>query len=344
MTFSKLLIYWYLQQKRDLPWRNTNNPYPIWLSEIMLQQTRVAQGLPYFERFMEAFPTVKDLADAPLEHVLKLWQGLGYYSRARNLHITAQKVAYEMEGVFPDTYIGLLELKGIGDYTASAIASICYNEPCPVVDGNVYRVLARYFGVDTPINTTAGVSCFKELATSVMEVKNIGIYNQAIMEFGAIQCKPQNPDCSTCVLNENCVALSTKKVSTLPVKLRKSKIKNRYFHYWVIKDLKGNTLLKQRLSKGIWQGLYEFPLYEVDGPVDMNHVLKEVQKEYPTVDRIYSFNDSPIIHKLSHQHLYTTFWVVPLQYELPEAISMQDINTYPVPVLIANFIDEILDY
>ena len=243
MTFSKLLIYWYLQQKRDLPWRNTNNPYPIWLSEIMLQQTRVAQGLPYFERFMEAFPTVKDLADAPLEHVLKLWQGLGYYSRARNLHITAQKVAYEMEGVFPDTYIGLLELKGIGDYTASAIASICYNEPCPVVDGNVYRVLARYFGVDTPINTTAGVSCFKELATSVMEVKNIGIYNQAIMEFGAIQCKPQNPDCSTCVLNENCVALSTKKVSTLPVKLRKSKIKNRYFHYWVIKDLKGNCLL-----------------------------------------------------------------------------------------------------
>ena len=195
MSFSQKILKWYGEHKRELPWRTTNDPYKIWLSEIMLQQTRVAQGTPYYHKFLEAFPTVYDLANAEEEQVLKLWQGLGYYSRARNLHATAKMVVTEYDGNFPNTYKELKSLKGVGDYTASAIASICFNEPEPVVDGNVYRVLARYFGVDLPINSTEGIKYFKELARDVMNVENIRDYNQGIMEFGAIQCAPKRPYC-----------------------------------------------------------------------------------------------------------------------------------------------------
>ena len=201
MDFSKVLINWYLKNNRELPWRKTKNPYHIWLSEIMLQQTRVAQGLPYYLKFTEAFPTVFDLANADESYVLKLWQGLGYYSRARNLHFTAKYIAEELNGVFPNTYKGLLKLKGVGDYTASAIASICYSEPTAVVDGNVYRVLSRYYGIDTPINSTKGIKDFKELAQQILDKENIGAYNQAIMDFGAIQCKPKSPNCGECPLS-----------------------------------------------------------------------------------------------------------------------------------------------
>src|SRR5690606_16865166 len=228
--FKSEIITWYSGNKRFLPWRETSDPYKIWLSEIMSQQTRVEQSLPYYLKFIESYPTVFDLAQASEEDVLKLWQGLGYYSRARNLHSTAKYVALGLNGVFPGNYSGLIKLKGIGDYTASAIASICFNEPAPVVDGNVYRVLSRYFGVDIPVNSSKGVKYFKELALTLIDHDNPGTYNQALMEFGARQCKPQSPNCDICPLNNSCVALQQNTISALPVKIRNTKIKHRYFH------------------------------------------------------------------------------------------------------------------
>ena len=207
MIFSNTLIYWYLQIKRDLPWRKTKDPYLVWLSEIMLQQTRVSQGMSYFLAFSEEFPAIEDLANAKESKVLKMWQGLGYYSRARNLHFTAKYIAEELDGQFPNTYKELIKLKGIGDYTASAISSICFNEPEAVVDGNVYRVLARVFNIKTPINTSQGVKKFKILAQSLLDTSQPGVYNQAIMDFGALQCKPKSPNCCECPMSSNCIAL-----------------------------------------------------------------------------------------------------------------------------------------
>ena len=235
MIFSNKLISWYLQNKRDLPWRKTKNPYFVWLSEIMLQQTRVAQGMSYYLKFTETFPTVFDLAKADESTVLKMWQGLGYYSRARNLHATAKHIAFELDGKFPSTYKEIVKLKGIGDYTASAIASICFTEPTAVVDGNVYRVLSRYFGIETPINSSAGNKEFKELAQTLIDTLKPGTYNQAIMDFGAIQCKPKNPICLFCPFSESCVALQKNKIDTLPVKDKKTKVRDRYFNYLVLK-------------------------------------------------------------------------------------------------------------
>ncbi|CAG0910098.1 unnamed protein product [Cyprideis torosa] len=222
--FSKKIIDWYQINKRDLPWRNTKDPFTIWLSEIILQQTRVAQGLPYYQRFIKAFPNLEKLAVASEQEVLKLWQGLGYYSRARNLHYSAIYIVNELNGKFPSNYNDLLNLKGVGDYTASAIASICYNEPTAVVDGNVYRVLARYFGIETAINSTKGVKEFKLLAQELIDDDNPGTHNQAVMEFGARMCKPQNPDCLSCPLKESCVSLQKNKVNLLPFKEKKLKL------------------------------------------------------------------------------------------------------------------------
>src|SRR5690606_4230898 len=243
MIFSKILNHWYSSNKRELPWRQTTNPYAIWLSEIILQQTQVIQGLPYYESFLKEFPTVFSLANAEESKVLKLWQGLGYYSRARNLHAAAKHIVNQYDGVFPNNYKTLLTLKGVGDYTASAIASICFNEPTAVVDGNVYRVLSRYFGIDTPINSTKGIKAFKMLATSVMDAKNPSEYNQAIMEFGAIQCKPKNPDCKICPLHRSCAALEKKFVNVLPVKLNKTKVNTKYFNFLVVLSSDHKTLL-----------------------------------------------------------------------------------------------------
>jgi len=215
MHFSKKILAWYYKNKRDLPWRSTKDPYKIWLSEIMLQQTRVAQGLPYYEKFVKEFPSIYHLANATEEKVLKLWQGLGYYSRARNMHNTAKAIVENYKGEFPNTYKELLKLKGIGDYTASAIASISFNVPEPVVDGNVYRVLSRYFGVDLPTNSSEGIKHFKSLAREVMNSNEIRDYNQGIMEFGAIQCAPKTPNCLHCPLNDSCVALKENRVNEL---------------------------------------------------------------------------------------------------------------------------------
>ncbi|WP_026836651.1 A/G-specific adenine glycosylase [Gillisia sp. JM1] len=343
MIFHKILINWYLGNKRDLPWRKTSDPYRIWLSEIMLQQTRIEQGLPYYLSFTTAFPTVFDLANASQDEVLKLWQGLGYYSRARNLHETSKVVAYELDGKFPDNYKDLLKLKGIGDYTASAVASICYNEAAPVVDGNVYRVLARYFDIETPINSSAGQKEFKALATELMDKEDPATYNQAIMEFGALQCRPQNPLCESCPLSNSCLALKNNKIARLPFKLKKAKVKKRYFNYLVFLSEENETILEQRIGKGIWEGLYQFPLLESTSLINAEALLAEPNlfpKGGEHDAKISLYNDTPIIHKLSHQHIYTRFWIVEIAELNTNAIPLSKIQEYPVPVLIANFISE----
>ena len=344
MSFSGLILDWYHQNKRSLPWRKSLNPYKIWLSEIILQQTRVAQGAPYYLRFVEQFPTVHHMANAREEEVLKLWQGLGYYSRARNLHATAKIVVNQYNGEFPDTYNELLKLKGVGDYTASAISSICFNEPQAVVDGNVYRVLSRYFGIDIPINSAEGIKYFKSLAEKVMDVNDIRDYNQGIMEFGAIQCSPKKPLCLHCPLNESCVALQKGIVGQLPVKLKKTKVRNRFFNYIIpiYIDADGNrfTNLQQRKGKGIWQNLWEFPLIESNSMLEIEDVDNRYKQLFEGNGEIelVEFNEVAIIHKLSHQHLHTKFWILNTNTEIPNQISFEKIKDFPVPVLIADFI------
>lgn len=342
MDFKNTLTNWYSGNKRDLPWRDTKNPYHIWLSEIILQQTQVKQGLPYYETFIKQYPSVFDLANATEQEVLKLWQGLGYYSRARNLHTTAKYVAFELHGKFPDNYKDLLKLKGVGDYTASAIASIAFNEVAAVVDGNVYRVLSRYFGIETPINSTNGIKEFKALASSLIDKEQPATFNQAIMEFGATQCKPKNPYCMVCPFKESCVAFQKSLIDSLPVKLKKTKVKTRFFNYLVCIDEDNKTLLEKRTSKGIWQNLYQFPLIESNKSLSSeefhllnleNSILNNITFDY------YLYNTVDKIHKLSHQHLYTKFWIIETDNLSDKAISIKDIKAYPVPVLIGDFIE-----
>ena len=343
MSFSQNLIKWYSINKRNLPWRETVNPYYIWLSEIILQQTQIKQGLPYYLSFTEEFPSVFDLANSDEKQVLNLWQGLGYYSRARNLHFTAKYIANELNGIFPDNYNDLLKLKGVGDYTASAIASICYNEPTPVIDGNVYRFLSRYFGIKTPINSSKAKKEFKNLAQELIDVNNPAEFNQAIMEFGARQCKPQSPDCKNCPFNTSCVALQKDLIKELPVKLKKTKVTKRYFNYLVIVSDDKKTIIEQRKDKGIWQKLYQFPLIETPKGVDSEFIQKELALVKLCKDAEHSvslFNEEDIVHKLSHQHIYTKFWIVTLKKLPQKGISYKNIRDYPVPTLINNFINE----
>ncbi len=336
--FSKTILQWYSQNKRDLPWRGSRDPYKIWLSEVILQQTRITQGLPYYLKFIKVYPAVSDLASASETEVLKLWQGLGYYSRARNMHAAARMVMDEFSGKFPSVYKDLIRLKGVGDYTASAIASICAGEPTPVVDGNVYRVLARYFGVEIPINSSRGIKYFKQLAKEVMEPAEIGEYNQAVMEFGALQCKPQNPDCGTCPLNTGCLALNQDRVGELPAKIRKQKVKTRYFNYMVYVDPKNRTLLNKRTEQGIWRHLYDFPLIESDRLLEPEEICKVFKKEDHPDGEISLWREDPVIHKLSHQHLVTRFWIVELEKEIGHGIPLEKLDEYPVPVLVSEFL------
>ncbi|HEU4788523.1 MAG TPA: A/G-specific adenine glycosylase [Flavobacterium sp.] len=343
MKFHNTLIKWYLQNKRDLPWRKTTNPYPIWLSEIMLQQTRVAQGTPYFLSFTTAFPTVFDLAKANEEQVLKLWQGLGYYSRARNLHKTAQTIAFEMNGVFPDNYADLLKLKGIGEYTAAAIASFSYNECVPVVDGNVFRVLSRYFDLETDIAQVSAKKEFAALAFELMPKDNPAQFNQAIMEFGALQCVPKNPNCFECVFNNSCAALQKKKVDQLPIKSKKTKVRNRYFNYIVAVDDLENTIIQKRTSKGIWHNLYEFPLIETDKVEDFETVAQQINQNFfhgNKMESLLEYNEESIVHKLSHQHLHIKFWKASLKGAIENGIDLETAKTFPFPIVIHNFIEE----
>jgi len=349
MIFHRLLINWYLLNKRELPWRKTKNPYFIWLSEIMLQQTRVAQGLPYYLKFVEEFPTVFDLAEAEEEKVLKLWQGLGYYSRARNLHFTAKYIASALNGEFPNNYKDLKKLKGVGDYTASAIASICFEESVAVVDGNVYRVLSRVFGIDTPINSTEGIKQFKKLAQQLIPENEPSVYNQAIMEFGALHCKPKTPYCITCPFQLKCKAFQQGKIEQLPVKLKKTKVLTKHFNYFVI-SAEEKTVVQQRKGRGIWQKLYQFPLVETGKEVNKEELLqntafKDLLKNYG--ESLKLFNKKPIKHVLSHRKLMVKFWVLHLN-KIPEnfhqkefeVIAATAIEKYPVPVLIGNFLED----
>lgn len=343
MDFTNLLIEWYLQNKRDLPWRNTTNPYPIWLSEIILQQTRVAQGMPYFYAFLESFPTVKELAIADEQQVLKLWQGLGYYSRARNLHQTAQYIANELDGVFPNSYAGLIQLKGIGEYTAAAIASFAYNEPVPVVDGNVFRVVSRYFGIESDISTGKTKKEFTALAAELLSKEQPALFNQAIMEFGAMHCTPKNPDCENCIFNSSCVALQKGLVGQLPFKSKKIKIRKRYFNYIVLQDKKGNTKIQQRTDKGIWHNLYEFPLFETTQEEGFETIAPLIKNDTDFGDSVVSIQEAnpiSLIHKLSHQHLYIKFWKVTVNNTLTDGVYPEQLRTFPFPIVIHNFIEE----
>lgn len=344
MLFSKILIDWYLQNKRDLPWRYTQNPYHIWLSEIMLQQTRVNQGLPYYMKFTEAFPTVFDLANASEEQVLKLWQGLGYYSRARNLHFTAKEISLKYNGNFPDSYKTLLQLKGVGEYTAAAIASFSYKEVVPVVDGNVYRVLSRVFDIKSDIASSSTKKEFFQLSQSLISTKDPDVYNQAIMEFGALQCVPQNPICESCVLNHTCLAKKNNTVKELPFKSKKTKVRDRYFNYAVIKDSRNYIVFQQRLSKDIWQNLYEFPLIETAEEINTAKFL--------TLLKVNDFADLKIkniiendhlntIHKLTHQKLYINFRIVEVEDILPNAVNTDDFSRFPLPTAINNYINQL---
>ncbi len=340
MPFSNHVICWYEQNKRDLPWRKTKDPYKIWLSEIILQQTRVAQGLPYYERFITHFPTVDALASAEQEKVLKLWQGLGYYSRARNLHHAAKQVVKDFGSNFPNKYEDILSLKGIGEYTAAAVSSFAFNLPHAVVDGNVFRLLARYFGIDTAINSTGGKKLFFELANELLDKNRPGDYNQAIMEFGSQKCKPSNPECESCPLQENCVAYQQKRVHKLPVKLKKTKTKKLFFNYLYI-HFKDSTFIKKRTEKGIWQNLYDFPLIEEDKASSEKEMLKEIRGLLNVDIEIFS-TTKEYKHILSHRIIYARFWKIRVieepTFKNAKKIKINSLEKYPVPRLIESFL------
>jgi A/G-specific adenine glycosylase len=340
---SALLLKWYATQKRDLPWRNSTNAYYIWLSEIILQQTRVAQGMPYYLNFVQAYPTVQDLANAPEQDVLKLWQGLGYYSRARNLHAAAKMVVADYNGIFPTQYTELKKLKGVGEYTASAIASFAVNEPKAVVDGNVYRVLSRLYNIETPIDTNEGVKLFSKLAYELLPIVHAGEHNQAMMEMGATCCKPKLPTCAQCPVIAYCEAHKHNTINERPVKRKKTKVTARYFYYLIIKDKKQHTLIHQRSAGDIWQGLYEFVLIENEIAFDEKQLLTAIQNKLNTNTFELKQTSTTYKHVLSHQHLHTVFCEIEVA-KIPTITATVDIpysqiNTYPLPRLIDKYLN-----
>jgi len=315
--FNQQLMAWFEKNHRPMPWKGEKNPYLIWLSEIILQQTRVEQGLPYFQHFKDKYPDVHALADAPEDMIMKSWEGLGYYSRARNLHTAARYVAYELEGKFPHTYEGILQLKGVGPYTAAAIASFAYDLPYAVLDGNVFRVLSRYFGDATPIDSTAGKKRFRQLAQQLLEENTAppSVHNQAMMDFGATHCTPRNPSCSICPLQAHCQAFQSEQVDALPVKTKKIKKTNRYFQYLVIRQA-GRVLLHKRTDKDIWQQLYQFPLIELKQAPRGEDALRAhllwaqlFGEQAIEVTHIAG----PFRQTLTHQYIHATFWEIELE-------------------------------
>lgn len=340
--FATALLDWYHKNKRDLPWRDTDDAYKIWLSEIILQQTRVEQGINYYYAFVENFPTVFDLAEASEQEVLKLWQGLGYYSRARNLHFTAKYIVEELSGVFPQTYDELQQLKGVGKYTAAAIASFAYGEAVPAIDGNVYRIFSRLFGIYTPIHTGKAQKEFYEIAKELLPIEAAADFNQATMELGATVCKPKNPDCELCPVVFKCWAKENGKQSELPVKKAKIEVRNRYFNYLIIEQEQG-TIIQRREGKDIWRHLYQFPLVEKENP-SLNELIGFVKSQFHTDTIILSkVNENSIIHKLSHQHIYLYFWKVSCEEikVLPKChfyLNADNSSKFPVPKAIESFI------
>ena len=336
------LINWYAENKRDLPWRHNPTPYEVWLSEVILQQTRVNQGWDYYLRFVEKWPTAADLAQASEEEVLKMWQGLGYYSRARNLHHCAQQVVEEYGGAFPADFEKLRKLKGIGNYTAAAIASIAFNLPHAVVDGNVYRVLSRLFDIDTPININEGQTAFAQLADELLNREQPGLHNQAMMEFGALHCTPKNPNCLHCPLQAQCLAFSRQTVMQRPVKLAKLKVTTRYFNYLVIK-VEDKVYLHKRSDNDIWRNLYDFPCIESEKPMTVEEIIGSESFIQLIENKSFTLiKTSPTFtHKLTHRTLLTQFIEIKLEQELLQ-IQTKDLfltpennlENYPIPRLI----------
>ncbi|WP_316842982.1 A/G-specific adenine glycosylase [Pedobacter gandavensis] len=344
MSFQREIVKWYSIHKRELPWRDTTDAYVIWLSEIILQQTRVEQGLPYFQRFLQNYPTVNDFANATEAQVLKLWQGLGYYSRGRNMLFTARLIQEKFESIFPSKYEELILLKGVGEYTAAAISSFSANESRAVLDGNVFRVLSRYFGLETAINSTEGKKEFTALANELIEGQNPSIYNQAIMEFGALMCKPKSPDCSSCPVQSGCYARANDRVNVLPLKLKKLKKRTRYFNYFVCQDAE-NLLVKKRIAGDVWQELYDFPLIETEKNYleDQGNFLSELKNSFGSDCLI-----SPISvqkHLLTHQTIYVQFFVLDnyiINFKKDAEIkwvSLAEFEELPQPKVITNFMN-----
>lgn len=350
--FGDRLLSWYHENKRDLPWRSTKDPYKIWLSEIILQQTRVDQGLDYYMKFVETFPDVYALASAPQTVIFKMWQGLGYYNRAANMILTAKTIVETYNGKFPKKRDELLKLKGVGPYTSAAIASFANNEPVVVVDGNVLRVLSRLFGISTAIDSSQGKKEIEELALKMMGNLPSDEFNQAIMEFGALQCTPKKPNCNDCIFANNCVAFLENEVATLPVKKKSKSVKNRYFYYYFIESTEKATtgfFIKKRESKDIWQNLYDFPLYESSKKIEP---LEVAEKQYPysgneNADfRIKSISEE-YIHLLSHQKIHAWFIhiVVDKKIFLGDDYSLllvekEKLTNYPVPKLIDRYLQD----
>ena len=359
--FADILISWYDKNKRDLPWRHTRNPYLIWISEIILQQTRVAQGYDYYQRFVQRFPDVYTLAEAHEDEVMKYWQGLGYYSRARNLHAAAKSMAEA--GGFPDTYEGVRALKGVGEYTAAAICSFAYDLPYAVVDGNVYRVLSRWLGIDTPIDSTIGKKQFAEAASELLDRDRPSLYNQAIMEFGALQCTPSAPRCTDCPLSDSCMALQQGKVDDLPVKQHKTKVTNRYFNYIYVR-MGAYTYLNKRTGNDIWRNLYEFPLIETDEDITEKPELlftkiEEVfgkttfhEEEHDVLSkenhRVLRLVKQGVKHVLSHRVIYANFYELDLPEETYpmkgfQRVPIKELHKFAVPNLVSQFFSLILE-
>lgn len=352
-AFVQCLLQWYATHRRNLPWRITNDPYAIWLSEVLLQQTQVAQSLPYYQRFMMRYPRIHDLAQAEEQEVLSLFQGLGYYRRARKLHACARHVVSQHGGEFPANYQELLKLPGIGPYTAAAVASIAFQEPVAVVDGNVYRVLARLFGLLTDITSTRGKKSFQVLAQSLVPKQHPGLYNQALMEFGALWCKPKRPLCATCVLQPYCVAYHTHQQYALPVKARRTKVKDRFLHYFVLTH-GDKTYMRKRQNNDIWRAMYDFYTVEHE-----RHLVpfKEDLKD-PLVSQIKKYQipvvPYPVIykHQLTHQRLYCRFFCVEIPVDCLRSIAplLEQAELYPFdpiqiralpkPVLISRFLQQ----
>lgn len=342
-SFSVQLLEWYNPNRRNLPWKHTNEAYKIWLSEIILQQTRVEQGLPYYLAFVKKYPTIKKLAAAPEEEVLKLWEGLGYYSRARNLQYAAKQIMEQHNGIFPTEYAAILKLKGIGTYTAAAIASFAYGLPYAVVDGNVFRVLSRVFAIETPIDTTDGKKQFEQLAHKLLDTKKPAVYNQAIMDLGALVCKPKQPLCHQCPFSTACKALELNTIDKFPVKAKKVIKSTRALHYAVIYNEK-YIYLKQRTENDIWKGLFEFPLDEY---VDTE---EKKPKHIPVWAKIKA-NTLPFVYlqTLSHQYIKAYFYEVRCE-QLPAAplgwlkVPKTRLLEYAFPKIIRDYLAERLNF
>ena len=345
MSFENQLVKWYLNNKRELPWRENIDPYRVWISEIILQQTRVVQGEKYFNNFIKKFPSLESLSSADESDVLKMWKGLGYYNRAINIHKTAKKITNTLNGIFPNTYNELIKLKGIGDYTASAISSICFNEYNPVVDGNVLRLLSRYYGLKTPIDSLKGQRNIREIGKQLIsKVANPGDFNQAMMEYGALVCTPF-PDCEACIFSSKCVAYMNKEVDAIPVKSKKKKPKERFLNYIVFIDSKQKTIVNKRSNKDIWYKLNEFPLIESKTEIKNINTLTEFKKIIDNSSLSIlkeKKNIYRVKHILSHQILYISFYQISVKETITSGVHLSNLNNYNFPVPITNFINKLL--